>query len=72
MKQKFYVVLYRGQVARQTEEGMLFSAKDRQAGTLFDDYDQARNAVRRDFRNARALGLKNARSSDYKIQRLVL
>jgi hypothetical protein len=36
-----------GKIWRVDDDGLLSPKEDRQAGTLFDDYGQARNAIKR-------------------------
>jgi hypothetical protein len=47
VKQNYYIVTRNGKIWRVDDDGLLSPKEDRQAGTLFDDYGQARNAIKR-------------------------
>jgi hypothetical protein len=69
----YYIVLRNGKVWRVDDDGKLSPRESHQAGTLFDDYGGARNAIRRTEKKwKKAWPRVRTGESPFKIVRVVL
>jgi hypothetical protein len=57
----YYIVFWADRLQRLDDNGFFVDVESREAGTLFDDYGHARNAVRRSERHYNVGGHKIVR-----------
>jgi hypothetical protein len=66
----FYIVMRSGKIWRVDDDGKLSPKESHEAGTLFDDYGQARNAIRRTEKKWKKIWPRECAETPFKIGRV--